>query len=571
MSRRRPRRFRHDYLDFAALTRQLQDWVEAHPEHARLRQLGESAEGRPLWLLSVGPADGSPRPAVWVDGNMHAGEISGSSVALAVAEAALALHTGGTGLPDLPAPVLDAAREVTFHILPRLSPDGAEAVLQSGRYVRSVPRDARRHASRPRWLARDIDGDGLALSMRVEDPAGDYVESAGVPGLMRPRELDDGGPFYRLYPEGVIEPFDGHTLPAPDFLGDNHPDLNRNFPWQWAPEERQAGAGPYPLSEPESRAVAAFVEDHPEIFAWLNLHTFGGVFIRPPGDRPDTAMDRGDLAVYRQLAHWAEQLTGYPTVSGHEEFTYEPGKPLCGDLTDYAYHQRGCLAVVCELWDLFHQLGIERRRPFVDHYTHLDAADLEALGRWDRRHNRRRILRPWRQARHPQLGPVEVGGWDPRVGVTNPPYAALPGLCDALAALWLRVAALTPRLHLGEPVVTPLGNGTHRVAVTVRNAGYLSTAGLPSARHLKWNHPPEASLTGGAAGAVPPGEATRRLPHLRGWGRGRFAPGSSLFHPFSPGNRHEHEVAWVVEGTGRITIAVEAPRAGRAERDVVLG
>jgi len=281
MSRRRQRPFRHDYLDFDALTRQLEAWAEAHPQHARLQSLGESPEGRPIWLLSVGPADGSPRPAVWVDGNMHAGEVSGSSVALAIAEAALALHAAGPGLPDLPQPVLEAAREVTFHILPRLSPDGAETVLRTGRYVRSVPRDQRRHASRPRWLARDIDGDGLALSMRVEDPAGDYVESATVPGLMRLREVDDGGPFYRLYPEGVIEPFDGHTLPAPDFLGDNHPDLNRNFPWQWAPEERQAGAGPYPLSEPESRAVAAFVEDHPEIFAWLNLHTFGGVFVRP--------------------------------------------------------------------------------------------------------------------------------------------------------------------------------------------------------------------------------------------------------------------------------------------------
>jgi hypothetical protein len=68
-------------------------------------------------------------------------------------------------------------------------------------------------------------------------------------------------------------------------------------------------------------------------------------------------------------------------VSGAEEFLYEPDTPLHGDLSDYAYHQRGAIAYVVELWDLFKQVGIERKKRFVDTYTHLTRSDMIKLGR----------------------------------------------------------------------------------------------------------------------------------------------------------------------------------------------
>ena len=111
----------------------------------------------------------------------------------------------------------------------------------------------------------------------------ELVEAREFPGLLVERTLDDDGPFYKLYPEGRIEHFDGKRIPSPFFLGDNPIDLNRNFPWGWAPGHEQIGAGPYAASEPETRGVVEFATAHPEIFAWLDLHTFGGVAIRPLG------------------------------------------------------------------------------------------------------------------------------------------------------------------------------------------------------------------------------------------------------------------------------------------------
>ncbi|WP_435105166.1 M14 family metallopeptidase [Arhodomonas sp. AD133] len=563
-----PSPHRREYPDYATLSRVLRHWAAAHPAHVRLQSLARTPAGRELWLITVGPGTTGDGPAVWIDGNMHAAELAGCNAAMAIAETAIRLHTADAADIPLPAPVLTKARRVTFHILPRLSPDGAEAVLQSGRVLRSVPRNARRHGDRPRWHPADIDGDGLALTMRVPDPTGDYVEDEKEPGLMRPREIDDAGPFFRLYPEGRIEPFDGRTVPQPDFLSDNSPDLNRNFPYDWAPEEDQHGAGPYPLSEPQSRAVAEFAQAHPQIFAWLNLHTFGGVFIRPPGAAADTSMDRDDLAMYRQVETWADALTGYPMVSGYEEFTYEPGRPLHGDLTDFAFHQQGCLAMVCELWDIFARLGVERQHPFVTHYTRITQDDLRALARWDREHNQGRILKPWRAVDHPQLGDVEVGGWDPRVGLFNPPYEQLPHLCDAIAAFWLRVAALAPCVTIDDLYAAPLGDDLTRITATVRNTGYLSTYGMPSARRLEWNHPLYAHLEAEGPEPVTTGGSRQKVGHLHGWGHGRFNPRATLFYPFSPGNTGERRLSWLVRGHGDVTIRVTGPRTGTVSASI---
>ena len=264
-----------------------------------------------------------------------------------------------------------------------MSPDGAEAVLKTGRYVRSSPIDARKHKGHAYWEAHDFDGDGNIGFMRQVSEDGELVTLEGHPDVMVPRAPEDPPPYYKLYPEGRIVNFDGRRVPDPYFLSDNQYDFNRNFPYTWAPEHEQEGAGDYPGSAPETRAILDFSVAHPNIFAWLNLHTFGGVLIRPLGDKPDDKMDQGDLAVYRQVEAWATQFTGYPTVSGFHEFLYVPEKPLKGDLTDYAYHQRGAIAYVIELWDLFTQIGVERKKPFVDVYSRLERKDYVALAKWD--------------------------------------------------------------------------------------------------------------------------------------------------------------------------------------------
>ncbi|MDO9018276.1 MAG: M14 family metallopeptidase [Deltaproteobacteria bacterium] len=562
------RGFRSRYLKQAELEAQLHAWAEAFPALVSLRSIGRSLDGRHLWVLVIGPEPERVRPTVWVDGNMHASEVCGSSVALAIAEDVIRLHLEGA-IHRLSAPVCARLKEVLFHVMPRMSPDGAEAVLTDGRYVRSNPRDRRPNRQHARWVAGDVDGDGLAQLMRVRDPGGEYVDAPDFPGLLVPRTVDDEGPFFKVYPEGLIENFDGRHVPSPHFLSDNDTDLNRNFPWSWAAEPQQVGAGAYPTSEPECRAVVEHVTRHPEVFAWLNLHTFGGVFIRPPGHCPDAKMDAEDLAVFRQVGQWGEALTGYPMVSGFEDFLYEPEKPLHGDLTDFGYYQRGAISYVCELWDLFKQLGIARKKPFVDHYAQLTRDDLLALARWDETHNAGRIIRRWRSATHPQLGAVEIGGVDPRVGIWNPPYDVLGGICVQQAQAFLRVAAMAPALSIAHVEASPLEGDHTLVTVTVQNEGYLSTAGIPSAKKLPWNEPVSVEFRGEGVDVVG-GGARRELGHLEGWGRGLYG-GASLFFQRSRGNVGTRVVEQVVRGRGTLQVRVGACRVGWVEASVSVG
>lgn len=563
--------FRQRFLTHQEIGEQLSTWQAAFPHLIRVEILGHSVEGRELWLATLGPQPDRVRPSVWVDGNMHAMELSGSSVALHIAETVLAMHLGDEAPLAGLGPNANVLRDVLFHVLPRMSPDGAERVLKTGRWVRSAPRDNRVDTHEARWLLEDVDEDGSILAMRKQDPTGEFVESKRTRGLMLPRQVGDEGPFYKVYPEGRVDPFDGDTIPTPDFTSDNDVDLNRNFPFHWAPEPTQKGAGRYPLSEPESRAVVEFTHARPQLFAWLNLHTFGGVFIRPPGDRVDKKLDLHERALFRQLGEWAEADTGYPMVSGFEEFTYTPDKPLHGDLIDYAYRQRGCVAYVCELFDLFKQIGCERPKRFVDHYTDITRDNLESFGAWDAEHNGGRAVGHWRAFEHPQLGEVEVGGPDPRVGVWNPPLSQLEGICESQARSWLRVASLAPHLSISRTELQGLGDGLYQLTIAVQNLGYLPTFVLPSARALPWNDSVHIHVETQGCELVDPADRQHDVGHLDGWGRGKFDGTGMLHMAGGRGSTASATVRCTIRGAGSVKIAAGNSRTGIVTAEMNVG
>ena len=196
-------------------------------------------------------------------------------------------------------------------------------------------------------------------------------------------------------------------------------------------------------------------------------------------------------------------------------------KPLHGDLSAYAYHQRGALAYVVELWDLFKQLGFEGKKPFVDHYSKWTRKDMRTLAAFDLQHKDSRVLGPWKKAQHPQLGEVEINGFDPRVGLWNPPYERLADTCRAQSASFLRLAALAPRVSVTVVKQAKI-EGHMRTELGIANHGYLAGYGIPSAKTLP--HAEPLRLTARAEGArlLAPTEAVVEIGHLDGWGAGLY-------------------------------------------------
>ena len=167
--------------------------------------------------------------------------------------------------------------------MPRLNPDGAElALADKPHFVRSSVRPYPRLDEQDGLYEEDIDGDGRILMMRLEDPNGAWKTHPDDPRLMTPRDPDEGpedGTFYRVLWEGLIRNYDGVQIKvAPPLEG---LDLNRNFPVEWKPEGEQFGAGPFPLSEPETRAHMEAIVARPNITGYIAYHTFSGVHLRP--------------------------------------------------------------------------------------------------------------------------------------------------------------------------------------------------------------------------------------------------------------------------------------------------
>ncbi len=70
------------YYRYEELTQLLMAFDAEYAGLVQLQSLGKSYEGRDIWMIAVtneatGPA--SEKPALWVDGNIHASEVSPST------------------------------------------------------------------------------------------------------------------------------------------------------------------------------------------------------------------------------------------------------------------------------------------------------------------------------------------------------------------------------------------------------------------------------------------------------------------------------------------------------------
>jgi hypothetical protein len=281
-------------------------------------------------------------------------------------------------------------------------------------------------------------------------------------------------------------------------------------------------------------------------------------------------MDPRERAIWADFEAWATECTGYPTVSGFEQFTYQEGTPLHGDLVDFAYRTRGCLAWACEVWDIFEQVGLPKQKRFVDRYSKLEREHFEALAAWDKEHNQGRVMRPWKKVEHPQLGEVEVGGVDPRFGLWNPPFEVMNDHIKGLTALFCRVAAMVPRVRVSAEV-RELSPGLSEVNVLIENHGYFPTYGMPTAKALSWNEPLYLSVEA-EEGCELGNEHDRHseIGHLEGWARGRHA-GGALYYQRSQGSVSRTTRRIVVKGHGRVCIEVRSCRVGKTGLRVEVG
>ena len=543
------------FYDYEELTELLHAWAGERPELLEVESIGRSWAGREIWLCTLTNRETGPpleKPAIIVEGNIHSVEWTGSTAALHLVRRLLDGH-----------PLLD---ERTVYVIPRLNPDGAEVSLREGRFVRSSVRPYPL-AEQPDGLRmQDIDGDGRVLSMRIPDPNGPWKPHADDARVLVRREPDDlEGEFYRLYQEGVIENFDGVTIKvAPPLEG---LDLNRNFPGDWDTENVQLGAGPYPTSEPEIRAYVQAVVDRPNVVAHIAYHTFSGVHLRPYSGRPDDEMPTDDLHMFKLIGEKGTSLTGYPTLSIFHDFKYHPKQILRGGVHEWLYEQLGILTWTTEFWSPQRAAGVEVANPIGWLQDHPPDDDV-AIVRWFEREVGDGAFVDWYPFDHPQLGRVELGGWDVVRYWFNVPFSRLEQEIEPHTEWALFQLALAPRLGLRAVEAEPVGSGAWRIRAVVENSGWLPTAVTRKAVERKAVRPVEVELGLPEGARLAAGERKVELGQLEG--RSMFR--STLWWGNDPSTNDLAKLEWVVEAPEGGVVRVEArhQRAGVARAEVEL-
>ncbi len=456
------------YYHHDELTQALSAIVERHPNLASLELAGPSHEGREIWVLTLsnrhtGPA--AEKPGFWVAGNVHASELSASTACLYLIESLLKRYGSDADVTRL----LDSR---ALYICPRINPDGAEWALESPpRLIRSSTRPYPFAHDHPKGLVEgDIDGDGRLLMMRIPDANGAWKAHPDEPRLMIRRDpIETGGEYFRIMAEGRIEDYDGALIPlAPASQG---LDLNRNYPAGWRQEHEQPGAGPFPTSEPEIRAIVDYVARHPNITGGIDFHTYSGVLLRPFSDKDDKEMPAEDLWAYKTIGAKGTELTGYPAISIYHDFRYHPKQVITGGF-DWLYTHQGALMWAVEIWSPQREAGIDNY-DFIDWFRDHPVEDDLKLLRWSDTALEGKGYIDWYPFEHPQLGPVELGGWDAVYAFRNPPPQFLEREVARFPDWVVWHALISPKLEVLRAETEALSQDLWRVELVVHNTGWL--------------------------------------------------------------------------------------------------
>jgi murein tripeptide amidase MpaA len=540
-----------------------QEWTAHYPDLIHISTIGESYAKRPIWLLTLTNTATGPdleKPAVWIDANIHATEITGNTTALKITHTLLEGYTKDPQITRL----MDQA---VYYILPRVNPDGAALALAARpRYIRSGVRPYPWQEKDEGLHEQDVDNDGRILQMRLVDPNGDWKISELDPRLMQKREPNEhGGTYYRILSEGLIEDYDGFQIKTA--RPREGLDFNRNFPFEWRTEGQQSGAGPYPTSEPEIRAMVDFIASHPNINIAVTYHTFSRVILRSYSTKADDEMETQDLWVYKKIGEIGSKLTSYRCVSTFHDFKYHPKEVTTGAFDDWMFDHFGAYAFTIELWDLADEAGIKERKFIEWHREHPHEQDLQIL-KWADENGGPEAYVDWYEFNHPQLGEVELGGWNFMYTWRNPPHAHLAAEAERNTPFALALGDLLPRLTLHHLEVKPLSGNEYHLNLVVENAGFLPSFTSVQGKNRKAVRPVRVELELPEGVTLVDGRRKVELGYLEG--RSNKLDVSAIWTECDTDHRARAE--WTLHGQpgATVTVHVLSERAGSLHRQVVL-
>jgi hypothetical protein len=559
-----PRHF-HTYEESTAL---LKAWAASHPDLVDLYSVGKSLEGRDIWQMTITnkkTGKDTDKPALFIEGGRHSGEISGIEATLYFANELLSKYATDPAMKAL----VDTK---ALYVRPHNNPDGNSLYHYTAQTLRSTvrPNDNDNDGLLDEDSGEDLDGDGALRQMRrfVGAGKGNAIKDPKDAKGRAMRRVKDKQGDWEVFPEGIDSDGDGKY--NEDGIGGL--DLHRNYPENWRPMKEatgrgqtQGGAGEYPLSEPETRAVFMFLMTHPNVAIAQSLDTAIPMLLRGPSvQTSEEGIFPADLTLIREFDRMGLTFTNYPwagdvykvyaTRTPPDPLSGEESKetPLFGHGPDFGYSYYGAIWYGNEIWN---------GGRFVDYDADKRFDDWEVLKWWDENRAGKAAqpgeFKEWTAFKHPQLGDVEIGGFHPKFYSQNPPKDLIELWAGNEARFNLWMAQQLPQVKIvsAKTTAVPGQAGVQKVEMVVTNEGKIPTA-LEIAKRVKMVKPDTAGIElAKGQELVKPNPTTEAQAKVElGW----LKPGETK------------TASWLVKGGGEVTLNIGSTRGGVDSRKLVV-
>ncbi len=530
------------FYDYDETTAILKQFADKYPKLVKLESIGQSHEGREMWLATVTNfATGSDRdkPTMYIDANVHGNEVQGTETCLYTIWYLTRLHGHNEKISEL----LD---ERAFYIIPMVNPDGRAFWFREPNTPHSSrtghrPTDNDSDGLKDEDGPDDLDGDGFITGMWQKDPNGRWRQSKKDPRLFERVPRHEKGDYNYLGGEGIDNDGDGRINED----GSGGYDMNRNWPSDWQPPYIQYGAGDFPFCFPETRCIGEFLVDRPNVAAIQSYHNSAGMVLRGPGRKGrESAYPRADVRVYDRLGETGENVIPFYRYVVLYQDLYD----VYGGFVTWGYEGLGVFSFTNELWAASQYYADSREDWFrITNEDRLKFADLLEFGE---------TYRPLKPYNHPTYGDIEIGGFT-QYAFRVPPTFMLEELCHRNTAFTLYHADQMPMLKFMNVDVASIGDDTWEVTVEIENERLIPSISRRAADQ-KIGPRDALTLVGDSATVVASGTLANK--HLASVMLTKHNP-QRIWVDRGIGSHATRLFRFIVTGSGEVTLTYKSAKA----------
>jgi hypothetical protein len=488
--------------------------AKAYPQLATVSTLVKTNGGNPIQLITIGTGKTETKPAISVIGGVEGNHLLGTELVIGFAESLL---KGSAS--DSIKKLLD---KTTYYLFPNMSPDAMEQYFAKLKYERTgnaTDTDDDRDGRLNEDPFDDLDGNGKITWMRIESPIGDYKLHPDDARVLIKADLSKGEKGkYIILSEGFDNDKDG--LFNED--GEGGIAFNKNLTYKH--KTFSAGAGDYPVTEKETRALLDFLYDAFNVFAVVSFGNNNNL-----SNNEDKA-----TTIVSDLYNKALGVKDAPrtTATG-------------GDLMQWAYNHYGRYSFSTPGW------WVPKAKPDTAKKEKAFTVEdpIANYLRWSAQQGINGFTE-WKEIKHPDYPnqKVEVGGVDPFV-LINPPFKLVADITKKHTEFLVKLASLQPEIDILNVKTESVGAGLTRVSLDVINKGTLAT-------HSKFadrNYFVKKIRVG-----------------VNASGKQEIVGGKkiSLLNNMEPNT--QQSFSWLIKGKGKITIEAGCPTAGFKTIDITL-